>query len=97
MNAFQLVRARDPLTSHMAAERSRTFAHGHKDRIVRAMLAAGEGADCTASDIAEIAGLTVVQVDRRLPELREAGRVRVLQSDDGADVTRSGFRCWVLV
>jgi hypothetical protein len=97
MNPLHLARARDPLTSHMAAQRSHKFAHGHKDRIVRAMLAAGHGANCTAAEIATSSGLTVVQVDRRLPELRVDRRVRVAQYGDGSDVIRGGYRCWVLV
>ena len=41
-------------------------------------------------------GLTVVQADRRLPELRRAGKVRVVQFG-GADLIRGGARVWEAV
>ena len=98
MNAIHLVRARDPLTSHLAAQRSHTFAHSHKDRIVRGIRSVTDNGmlGATASEIAAAAGLTVVQVDRRLSELKTEGKTAVLQYE-GDDLMRNGFRCWALV
>lgn len=95
-----LARASDPLTSHEAAARVPKFSTGQYKRIMDALavclqICSERGA--TAAEIGSEAGLTVVQVDRRLHELRKAGRIRVLVHDDGGDVMRDGFRCWGLV
>lgn len=100
MDAIHLARARGPLTSHLAAQRSRTFATGHAERVMAALatclqICPEKGA--TAAEIASESGLSIEQTCRRLPELLKAGRVKVLEHDDGADVIRSGFRCWALV
>ncbi len=98
--AIHLARAADPPTSHLAAQRSRTFATGHAERVMAALatcLQICHERGATAAEIAAESGLTVVQVARRLPELQKAGRVKVLEHDDGADVIRAGFRCWALV
>lgn len=47
----------------------------------------------TASEIAAITGLTVVQIDRRLPDLQRANRAQVVQFE-GADLIRNGYRVW---
>jgi hypothetical protein len=97
--ALHLARARDPLTSHLAAQRSRTFATGHAERVMAALavcLQVCPEKGATASEIAAEADLTVVQVARRLPELQKAGRVHVLVDEHGYDVIRAGFRCWGL-
>lgn len=88
------VRARrtDPLTSHQAAERAGRFAPSHSIRILDALRQLVTG---TAHDIAWQAGLTVVQVDRRLVELQRAGRARV-RMQDGKPLIRDGFRVWEL-
>lgn len=85
-------RAGDPLSSINAAENAALFAGAHKDRIVAALSALG---NATAHEVAEATGLTVVQVDRRLPELKRDGAAEVLQLI-GEDVMRGGFRVWVL-
>ena len=93
MNVQMMVRAQDPMSSVMAAERALGFAGTHRERIL-AVLREGDG--MTAHEIADATGLTVVQVDRRLPELRQAGMARVCTKDD-ADVIRAGFRVWEAV
>lgn len=96
MSTAHLVRASDPISSALAAERTTEFAPSQCDRIlaaVRGINARQLGA--TAAEIGEVCNLTVVQVDRRLPELRRAGRVTVLQYD-GGDLMRGGYRCWGL-
>ncbi len=85
-------RATDPISSIHAAEGAALFAGPHKDRIVNALTALK---NATAHEIAHATGLTVVQVDRRLPELKRYGVARVLELA-GDDVMRGGFRVWVL-
>lgn len=86
------VRAQDPATSVAAAERSIKFSLTHKGRILSALYKLGTG---TANEIGTFAGLSVVQVDRRLPELARDGLAEVLQIG-GGDATRNGFRVWRL-
>lgn len=82
-------RRNDPQTSHQAADRAERFAKSHAGRILFAL----QRAALTASEIGHVTGLSVVQVDRRLPELQRAGRAYVLQQG-GQDVTRDGYRVW---
>lgn len=93
MAAQHLVRASDPLTSVMAAERSTAFSGGHCARILAALKLYGPS---TAAELQNYTGLTVVQADRRLPDLAKAGQARVVQSN-GADLTRKGYRVWEAV
>lgn len=74
-------RRRDPVTSHKAAERAKTFAPSHAQRIVAVL----RNGDFTAAEIADESGLTVVQVCRRLPEISEA---KPLNEE------RQGYRVW---
>lgn len=90
MQPSHLVRATDPLSSVMAAESTPQFAGGHCDRILSALKQ--EGAS-TAHELQEATGLTVVQIDRRLPELLKSGKARVVQFE-GADLIRGGARVW---
>ena len=59
----------DPDTSHYTAERAGSLAAQHYDAIKRA-LATGPG---TIYQLADITGLSHVQVARRLPELEKFG------------------------
>ena len=86
------VRAQDPVTSVAAAERSLKFSTTHKGRILAALDRLGTG---TADEIGMVAKLSVVQVDRRLPELARDDLAEVLRIGD-VDVTRDGFRVWRL-
>lgn len=76
MQAQHLVRASDPLSSVLAAERAIKFAGNHCDRILAALKAAGQA---TPHELEDITGLTVVQIDRRLPDLKKAGKAQVVQ------------------
>lgn len=89
-----LARATDPLTSHEAAARVAEFASAHHQRVMDALRRAGGRAG--AEQIAFVAGMDAYAVRKRLPELAEAGAVRV--TDDTA-MTRSGRRerIWVVV
>lgn len=71
------VRARrsDPSTSQRAAVNAATFANSHSGRILHALRLHGQR---TTHEIAQITGLTVVQVDRRKKELERAGLIRVV-------------------
>lgn len=84
-----LVRAHDPITSIAAAESAAMFSGGHCDRI----LAALRGRALTAHELQSATGLTVVQIDRRLPELLRNGKARVVQVG-GEDLVRGGARVW---
>ncbi|CAN7594115.1 hypothetical protein LJR039_004340 [Pseudorhodoferax sp. LjRoot39] len=93
---MHLVRATDPLSSIQAAERAPEFAGNHCDRILAAIARVGRTQlGATAAEIGQACGLSVVQVDRRLPELKEAGRVTVLQYE-GGDLMRGAYRVWAL-
>jgi len=85
-------RRTDPVTSHQAARRAATFAASHAGRILEAL---AEGPR-TAAGLAAMTGLSVVQVDRRLPELERAGKARPVMN--GAHVyVVGGYRVWELV
>lgn len=88
MQAQHLVRASDPLSSVLAAERAIKFAGNHCDRILATL---ANGRQATAHELERLTGLTVVQADRRLPELLRAGKVRVVQRG-GMDLIRGGAR-----
>lgn len=93
MTVSHLVRATDPLSSLVAAENTPQFAGGHCDRILADLVKRGQA---TPHEMQCTTGLTVVQIDRRLPELLKAGRVRVVQRG-GADLIRGGARVWEAV
>lgn len=86
------VRAHDPVSSVLAAERSMRFSSSQKGRILAALSILGSA---TAREIGAHTGLELVQVDRRLPEARKDGTADVLQLN-GEDVMRDGCRVWRL-
>lgn len=87
----QRARNTDPVSSHLAAARSENFSANQSDLIVYALR---KGGTCkTAKEIGCICDLTVVQVDRRLCEIRRAGLADVVQQD-GKDMMRDGMRVW---
>ncbi|AVS67869.1 hypothetical protein C8245_21315 [Paracidovorax avenae] len=89
MTTNHLVRAHDPISSVQAAEGTAAFAGNHCARIMQA-LAAGPA---TAHELEARTGLTVVQIDRRLPDLRAIGKARVVQLG-GQDLMRGNARVW---
>ncbi|WP_422846891.1 hypothetical protein ACOYR4_13030 [Acidovorax sp. M14] len=93
MQAQHLVRASDPLSSVLAAERAIKFAGNHCDRILAALKAAGQA---TPHELEVTTGLTVVQIDRRLPDLQKAGKAQVVQRG-GMDLMRGNARVWEAV
>lgn len=92
---YEMPRSRrtDPSTSKAAAVNATRFASSHAGRILTALEALGTA---TAHEIAAQAGLTVVQVDRRLVECQRAGRAYVI-TQDGVPLVRDGFRVWARV
>lgn len=86
------VRANDPASSVLAADRAATFASSHQDRILRAL----SNDELSSHQIAKLSGLTVVQVDRRLPELKRDGRVEVVMNGC-EELLRDGYRVWRIV
>ncbi|RYF06727.1 MAG: hypothetical protein EOO31_09075 [Comamonadaceae bacterium] len=93
MNPTHLVRATDPLSSVIAAEGSTRLASGHCARILAAL---ANGRQATPHEMQSTTGLTVVQLDRRLPELLRYGKARVVQCN-GDDLMRGGARVWEAV
>lgn len=93
MQVQHLVRASDPLTSVLAAERALSFEGKHCERIIAALKAAGQA---TPHEMQDATGLTVVQIDRRLPDLQKAGKARVVQRG-GEDLMRGKARVWEAV
>lgn len=93
MPTTHLVRAHDPLSSVLAAERATQFAGGHCARILDCLQRFGPA---TAHELQQRTGLTVVQADRRLPELLKSGKARVVQFN-GEDLMRGGARVWEAV
>jgi predicted ArsR family transcriptional regulator len=81
----------DPQTSQQAAAQAAVFAGSHCQRIQAAL----EDGPLSAKEISRITGLTVVQVDRRLPELERQGKTQVAK-EGGIDMTRNGYRVWRL-
>lgn len=81
----------DPQTSQQAAAQAAVFAGSHCERIQAAL----EDSPMSAKEISRATGLTVVQVDRRLPELERQGKTKVVKVD-GIDLTRNGYRVWRL-
>lgn len=86
-------RRSDPTTSQSAAKRAEKFANGHAGRILAALRLHGA---MTAHELG-ITGLTVVQCDRRLPELLKMGLAQVVTLDDGHEMVRGGCRVWMAV
>ena len=93
MQVQHLVRAGDPLSSVLAAEGAMAFAGGHCERILAAL---ANGRQATPHELQEDTGLTVVQIDRRLPGLKKARQVRVVQVG-GMDLMRGKARVWEAV
>lgn len=90
-DATHAARRHDPETSHVAARNAEKFAASHAGRILAALKTHGPR---SAHELEAIVGLSVVQIDRRLPDLKNAGFARVAQLDDGADRIVDGFRVW---
>lgn len=84
-------RRTDPVTSHAAAERAADFSTSHAGRILLALQLHGPRSPW---ELSQLIGLTIVQIDRRLPDLKKLGLARVVKLDDGADLVRNGCRVW---
>ena len=70
-----LARRDDPQTSILAGRNAQKFAKSHAGRIMVALLMNG---DLSPKQIAEVTGLTVVQIDRRRHEMKRDGLITVL-------------------
>ena len=88
-----LARSTDPLTSHIAAARAEKFSGSHIERIKFALAVLG---DATAKELSHETGLSIVQIDRRLPEMAEAKTAHV-KCVSGQPLTRGGYRVWELL
>jgi len=81
----QTARRTDPETSHKAAARASKFATSHAGRILLALQLHGPR---SAHGLGLITGLSVVQIDRRLPELKRIGEA------EPTGAVEAGFRVW---
>jgi len=87
-------RTTDPETSKAAARRASDFSTSHAGRILLALQLHGQR---SPYELSQLIGLTIVQIDRRLPELAALGLARVVKLDDGVDLVRNGCRVWAAV
>lgn len=78
-------RRSDPKSSHLALVRASKFQASHANMILGGLRRHGPA---TAHELEPLIGLTVVQIDRRIAELRRAGLVRHYASQ-GMPVTRT--------
>jgi predicted HTH transcriptional regulator len=93
---FEQAHARrtDPETSKTAARNAEKFSESHAGRILLALQQHGPR---TPKELEQIVGLSVVQIDRRLPDLKKLRLARVVKLDDGAEASRGGCRVWEAV
>jgi len=82
----------DPITSHVAARNAERFAESHAGRILLEL----RNGVATACRLSDLTGLTVVQIDRRLPELAKSGLARPVVVC-GAHLVVGGYRVWEAV
>jgi predicted ArsR family transcriptional regulator len=87
-------RATDPETSKAAARRASRFSASQAGRILLALQQHGPS---SAKDLSPILGLTMEQIDRRLPDLKDEGLARVVLLSDGAELVREKCRVWEAV
>jgi hypothetical protein len=83
----------DPDTSKAAAVKAERFDQSQSAKIMWAMSCLQ---NCTALSIASATGLTVVQVDRRLPELRQQDKIKRVLLPNGKFQSIGGFTVWEL-
>lgn len=83
-------RRTDPATSHQAAEDAARFAPSQSQRILNCLAAVP---NATPHELTIATALTVVQIDRRLPELEREGKARVVIVD-GKPLQRGNSRVW---
>lgn len=93
-NAEIAARRSDPATSHAAAARAAGFHASHAGRILLALQLHGQS---SPHRLEGLVGLSVVQIDRRLPELKRAGLARVVTTNDGVEQVERGARIWEAV
>lgn len=81
----RLARRADPATSHDAAARVKEFAAGQHETILSVLR---EHGPCTAFEVAEHCSLEAHAVGKRMKELFDAGRIRVVLDGNGSALTR---------
>ena len=87
-------RRTDPSTSHEAAGRAKNFASSQAGTILATLR---QFKRMTAEQLSGLTGLTVEQIDRRLPDLKELDLARVCLDDAGEALRHNGFRVWEAV
>lgn len=87
-------RRSDPESSKQAARKAAKFATSHAGRILAALKQHGP---MSPAQMFDHTGLSVVQIDRRGKEMREAGLVQFKRLDDGAIAMHAGCQVWEAV
>ena len=86
----RLSRVKDPITSKLAAKGCIAFSGTHKQKIMDGLRHLGVA---TAKELEDLIGLSVVQIDRRLPELLQEKKV-CLCKIRGVVMVKCGYRVW---
>ena len=91
LEEYPRARRTDPETSHAAARRAKHFADSHAGRILLALQLHGPS---SARRLEQLIGLTLVQIDRRVSELRGMKLIRAQVDAAGRVVHDSGCTVW---
>lgn len=86
-------RRSDLATSHQAAAAAAEFSASHKQRILTALKVYGAR---SVRELEMLIGLSVVQIERRIAEMRRKGLIQVA-TDNGAALVRGGCTVWSTV
>lgn len=89
MNARQLARSTDPITSHMAAARVSEFAGSHQEIILGVLKRFGP---LDPEQLEFYTGIPAYAIRKRLPELQKTNLARPLSLDEAVSYTESGRR-----
>lgn len=89
MQANQLARASDPVTSHMAAARVSEFAGSHREQILGVLKRFGP---LDPEQLEFYTGIPAYAIRKRLPELQKAKLARPLDIEEAVSYTESGRR-----
>lgn len=84
-------RAKDPVTSHEAAEGAKDFASNHNDRILEAL----QLGPASKTELWRRTSISDVAIQRRCSDLVKAGKLIVI-SEDGRSLTGNRERVYAL-
>jgi peptide subunit release factor 1 (eRF1) len=90
----RLARSSDPITSKKAAAKVKHFAPSHESRILEALQTHGAR---SARELEQLIGLSVVQIDRRIAEMRRKVLIKAATDDLGTALVIGGCAVWEAV